>query len=110
MIRTGVRNHPHKLVGGLGFAPSGNIGKKYAVFEPVHGSAPKYAGKNKVNPTAAILSGVLLLRHIVKHKEADRLEKAVVKVLKERKKVTYDFGVKNPVGTKQMAEEMIRKI
>ena len=98
------------LVGGLGVAPSGNIGKKYAVFEPVHGSAPKYAGKNKVNPTAAILSGVLLLRHIGKNKEADRLEKAVVKVLKERKKVTYDFGVKNPVGTKQMAEEIIKNI
>jgi len=96
------------LVGGLGVAPSGNIGKKYAMFEPVHGSAPKYKGKNKVNPTAAILSGVLLLRHIEEEKAANRLERAVAHVIKAGKKVTYDLGGKT--GTKQMADEVIRNI
>lgn len=94
------------LVGGLGVAPSGNFGEKYAVFEPVHGSAPKYAGKNKVNPTATILAGVMLLRHIKEEKAADKLERAVVKVIKAGKKVTYDLGGK--AGTKQMADEVIR--
>lgn len=98
------------LVGGLGVAPSGNIGNKYAVFEPVHGSAPKHAGKNKVNPTATILAGVMLLRHIGKTKEADRLDKAVRAVIKEGKNVTYDINPKNPVGTKQMAEAIIKRL
>ena len=98
------------LVGGLGVAPSGNIGKKYAVFEPVHGSAPKYAGKNKVNPTATILASVMLLRQLGETQAANRLDRAVAKVLKARKKVTYDFGVQKPVGTKQMADEIIKKL
>jgi len=96
------------LVGGLGVAPSGNIGKKHAVFEPVHGSAPKYAGKNKVNPTAAILAGVMMLRHLGKKKQADKLEKAVATVIKQGKKVTYDLGGK--AGTRQMADEIIRYV
>jgi len=98
------------LVGGLGVAPSGNIGKKYAVFEPVHGSAPKHAGKNKANPTATILAGVMMLRHLGKIKEADKLDKAVRAVIKEGKNVTYDINSKNPVGTKQMAYAIIKKI
>jgi len=95
------------LVGGLGVAPSVNIGKKYAVFEPIHGSAPKYAGKNKVNPTSTILSGVLLLRHIGKNKEADKLENAVASVIKQGKHVTYDINPKNPSSTSQMTEAII---
>jgi len=98
------------LVGGLGVAPSANIGKKYAVFEPVHGSAPKYAGKNKANPTAMILSGILMLRYMGKGKEADKLEKALRQVLKEGKSVTYDLASKKPVGTKQMADAIIKKL
>jgi isocitrate dehydrogenase (NAD+) len=62
------------LVGGLGMAPSANVGREAAVFEPVHGSAPKYAGKNKVNPTAAILSAVMMLRHLGEERAASRLE------------------------------------
>jgi len=98
------------LVGGLGVAPSANIGEEYAVFEPVHGSAPKYAGQNKVNPMATILSGVLMLRHIGKGEEADKLEKAVVSVVSERKRVTYDINPDNPVGTSEMADAIIEKI
>ena len=98
------------LVGGLGVAPSANIGKNYAVFEPVHGSAPKYAGKNKANPTATILSGVLLLKHIGKVNEANKLENAVKQVIAEGKNVTYDFKPKKPVGTKEMADAIIKKL
>jgi len=98
------------LVGGLGVAPSVNIGKKYAVFEPIHGSAPKYAGKNKVNPTSTILSGVLLLRHIGKNKEADKLEKAVAFVIKQGKHVTYDINPKNPSSTSQMTDAIINNL
>lgn len=99
------------LVGGLGMAPGGNIGKDYAVFEPTHGSAPKYKGKNKVNPAAAILSGVMMLRYIKEEKAADKLEKAVARVIKEGKDVTYDLSSDNPaVGTKEMAEAICRKL
>jgi isocitrate dehydrogenase (NAD+) len=97
------------LAGGLGVAPGANIGDKYAMFEPVHGSAPKYTGMNKVNPTATILAGVLMLRHIGKKKEASLLEDSVAKVIKEGKFVTYDIS-KNPVGTKEMADAIIREI
>ena len=76
----------------------------------MHGSAPKYKGKNKVNPTATILSGVLMLRHIGKIKEANKIESAVKKVIAQGKKVTYDINSKKPVGTKEMTEEIIRKI
>lgn len=98
------------LVGGLGVAPSANIGKEAAVFEPVHGSAPIHARKNKANPTATILSGVMMLRHLGKHKEADKLEKAVSQVIEEGKQVTYDINPTKPVGTKEMADAIIEKL
>ena len=78
------------LVGGLGVAPGANIGPGGAVFEATHGSAPKYKGQNKVNPTALILSGVLMLRHLKECEAADRLEQAVAAVIAEGKDVTYD--------------------
>lgn len=102
------------LVGGLGIAPGANIGNGVAVFEAVHGSAPKYKGLNKVNPTAMILSGVLLLRYIKEDKAANRLEDAVEQVIAEGKYVTYDFKIDpcdtSVVGTKEMADAIIKKI
>jgi len=102
------------LIGGLGIAPGANIGDGMALFEPVHGSAPKYAGKNKVNPTATILSGVLMLRHIQETDAADRLEAAVKDVIKEGKYVTYDFKADRndptAVGTQEMAEAICRRL
>ena len=102
------------LVGGLGVAPGANIGEKGAIFEATHGSAPKYKGLNKVNPTALILSGVLMLRHLRKIKEADNLEAAVAAVIAEGKDVTYDMKADRDdptaVGTSQMADAIIRKI
>ncbi|NSW75409.1 MAG: isocitrate/isopropylmalate dehydrogenase family protein [Candidatus Atribacteria bacterium] len=79
------------LVGGLGVAPGGNIGDHYAVFEPTHGSAPKYRGLQKVNPIATILSGVMMLRYLKEKERADLLEWAVAEVIREGKKVTYDM-------------------
>ena len=79
------------LVGGLGVAPGANIGPDGAVFEATHGSAPKYKGQNKVNPTALILSAVLMLHHLKETDAADRLEKAVAAVIAEGKDVTYDM-------------------
>jgi isocitrate dehydrogenase (NAD+) len=79
------------LVGGLGIAPGANFGDDIAVFEAVHGSAPKYKGKNRVNPTAMILSGVLMLRHLKEEKAADALEAAVKEIIAEGVSVTYDF-------------------
>lgn len=102
------------LVGGLGVAPGANIGDEIALFEPVHGAAPKYTGQNKVNPTATILSGVLMLRHIGETKAADRLENAVKEVLKEGKTVTYDLKADRndptAAGTSQMAEAICQKL
>jgi len=102
------------LVGGLGVAPGANIGDKIAVFEPTHGSAPKYKGKNLVNPTAIILSAVLMLRHIGEAKAADRLERAVAGVLREGKYVTYDLkkdrNDPSAVGTSEMADAIIAKL
>ncbi|KPK96524.1 MAG: isocitrate dehydrogenase [Omnitrophica WOR_2 bacterium SM23_72] len=102
------------LVGGLGVAPGANIGDEVAVFEAVHGSAPKYAGLNKVNPTAMILSGVMMLRHIKEENAAQRLENAVSKVIAEGKSVTYDFKPlptdPSAVGTSQMADAVIKKL
>ncbi|MCD6248373.1 MAG: isocitrate/isopropylmalate dehydrogenase family protein [Hadesarchaea archaeon] len=99
------------LVGGLGLAPGGNIGEGIAVFEPTHGSAPKYAGKNKVNPTAAILSGVMMLRYLGEKEAAQRLEGAVARVIAEGKKVTYDLKENRDdptaVGTSEMADAVI---
>ena len=99
------------LVGGLGVAPGGNIGKEYAVFEATHGSAPKYKGQNKVNPTAMVLSGVMMLRYMNQSEAADRLEGAVVRVIAEGKSVTYDLKPDRDdptaVGTSQMADAII---
>ncbi len=102
------------LGGGLGVAPGANIGEKLAIFEATHGSAPKYKGQNKVNPTALILSGVMMLRHIGKTAEADKLENAVAAVVAEGKNVTYDMkpdrNDPTAVGTSQMADAIIEKI
>jgi len=99
------------LVGGLGMAPGANIGKDTALFEPTHGSAPKYKGKNKVNPVAMILSAVLMLRHIGEKEAADKLEAAVSKVIDDGKNVTYDMKPRpddpTAVGTSQMADAII---
>jgi len=96
------------LIGGLGIAPGANIGDGLALFEPVHGSAPKYKGMNKVNPTAMILSGVLMLDYIGEKDAAKKLENAVVEVISEKKVVTYDLG--GTARTSEMADEIIRKI
>jgi isocitrate dehydrogenase (NAD+) len=102
------------LAGGLGVAPGANIGDGVAVFEPTHGSAPKYAGQNKVNPTALILSGVLMLRHLGEGEAADRVEKAVAAVIAEGKSVTYDLKPTRDdptaVGTREMADAVIEKM
>ncbi|NLY74364.1 MAG: isocitrate/isopropylmalate dehydrogenase family protein [Firmicutes bacterium] len=102
------------LVGGLGVAPGANIGDGVALFEPTHGSAPKYKGQNKVNPTALILSGVMMLRYIGAKEEADRLERAVAEVIAEGKYVTYDLKADrndpSAVGTSQMADAIISKL
>jgi len=99
------------LVGGLGVAPGANIGDEVAVFEAIHGSAPKYAGMNKVNPTALILSGVLMLRHLGERDAADRVENAVAAVIAEGKNVTYDMKSNRDdptaVGTKEMGEAIV---
>lgn len=96
------------LVGGLGVAPSANIGDQIQVFEPVHGSAPKYTGMNKVNPTAQILSGVLMLRYIGETEAAERIYRAVAEVIREGKRVTYDLG--GDAGTSEMADAIIEKL
>lgn len=99
------------LVGGLGVAPGANIGENAALFEPTHGSAPKYTGQNKVNPIAMILSGMLMLRHIGETEAADRLEAAVAKIIAEGKDVTYDMKPHRDdptaVGTSQVADAII---
>jgi len=92
------------LVGGLGVAPGANIGAEAAVFEPVHGSAPKYAGQNKANPTALILSGALMLRHLGYPAEADRLEATVREVIAGGT-TTYDLG--GSAGTSQFADAIV---
>ncbi len=96
------------LVGGLGVAPGANIGDEIAVFEPVHGSAPKYAGMDKVNPLATILSGVMLLRHLGEHEAAGRVERAVAEVLSEGKHLTYDLG--GSARTSEMAAAIAAKL
>jgi isocitrate dehydrogenase (NAD+) len=96
------------LVGGLGVAPGANIGTEAAVFEPVHGSAPKYAGLDKANPTAMILSGALMLRHLGHPAEADRLETAVRDVIAEGTSTTYDLG--GSAGTAAFADAIIERL
>lgn len=102
------------LIGGLGVAPGANIGSQYAVFEPVHGSAPKYAGLNKVNPMAMMFSGVMMLRHLCEREAAARLEKAIAQVIAEGKNVTYDLKPRpddpTAIGTSQVADAVIEKL
>jgi isocitrate dehydrogenase (NAD+) len=96
------------LVGGLGVAPGANIGTEASVFEPVHGSAPKYAGLNKANPTALLLSGVLMLRHLGEQDAAVRVETALREVIAEGKATTYDLG--GPAGTSEFADAIIARL
>jgi len=102
------------LVGGLGIAPGANIGEGLAVFEPTHGSAPKYTGLNKVNPLATILSGVMMLRHINEKEAADRLERAAAAIVAEGRSVTYDLkpdrNDPTAVGTAEMADAIIARL
>ena len=96
------------LVGGLGVAPGANIGTEAAVFEAVHGSAPKYAGQNKANPTALMLSGVLMLRHLGEQAAAQRVEDAVRGVIAEGRSVTYDLG--GSAGTSGFADAIVARL
>lgn len=96
------------LAGGLGVAPGANIGDRMAVFEPVHGSAPKHAGKDRANPTATLLSGVLMLRHLGEGEAADRILAAVKRVIASGKDVTYDLG--GEAGTSSYADAIIREL
>ena len=101
------------LIGGLGLAPGANIGDDIAIFEATHGSAPKYAGQNKVNPMAMMLAAVMMLYHIGENKAADRLEKAIAEVIAEGKTVTYDLKVNRnelAAGTSEVADAIIEKI
>ena len=102
------------LVGGLGMTPSGNYGKDSAVFEAVHGSAPKYKGLNKVNPTAMILSGAMMLSYLGEREAGMKIEQAVAKVISEGKRVTYDLKAQRDdpgaVGTSEMAKAVIKAL
>lgn len=102
------------LIGGLGMAPGANIGDEYVIFEPTHGSAPRYQGMNKVNPTGMILSGVMMLKWLGEEKAAIKLERAVGAVIREGKKLTYDFKPTpddlSAVGTREMGEAILEKI
>jgi isocitrate dehydrogenase (NAD+) len=102
------------MIGGLGLAPGGNIGTEAAMFEATHGSAPKYAGQNKANPTALMLSGVLLLRHLDEGEAADRMEAAIAEVIRKGEKVTYDLKPTRDdptaVGTSEYADAVIAEL
>jgi isocitrate dehydrogenase (NAD+) len=102
------------LVGGLGVAPGANIGEEVALFEPIHGSAPKYAGQNKVNPMAMMYSGVMMLRWINEHEAADRLERALDETIAEGVDVTYDLKQRrdDPTAktTSEVADALIEKM
>ncbi len=102
------------LVGGLGVAPGANIGRDIALFEPTHGSAPKYRGMNKVNPVAQMLSAVMMLRYIGEEESADIMESAISYVVEQGKSVTYDMkpdrNDPTAVGTSQMADAIARRI
>ncbi len=102
------------LIGGLGLAPGANFGTDTAVFEPTHGSAPKYAGQNKVNPIAMMLSGMLMLRHLGEEEAAERLEQAIAEVIAEGRSVTYDMKPTRDdptaVGTSEVADAIIEKL
>jgi isocitrate dehydrogenase (NAD+) len=102
------------LVGGLGIAPGANIGEDGAVFEPIHGSAPKYAGQNKVNPMAMMFCGAMMLRHMGETEAGDRLQRALTDIIAEGKHVTYDMKPRpddpTAVGTSQVADEVVRRL
>jgi isocitrate dehydrogenase (NAD+) len=102
------------MIGGLGMAPGGNYGEDVAVFEPTHGSAPKYAGQNKVNPMAELLSGMLMLRHLDEPDAARRLERAITDVIRDGDSVTYDMKPTRDdptaVGTSEVADAIIEKL
>jgi isocitrate dehydrogenase (NAD+) len=102
------------MIGGLGMAPGANHGDDVAVFEPTHGSAPKYAGRNKVNPIAELLSGVLMLRHLDEHDAAERLERAIADVIRDGERLTYDMKPTRDdptaVGTSEVADAIIDKL
>jgi len=100
------------LVGGLGLAPGANIGDGVAIFEPTHGSAPKYTGLNKVNPIAMMLSAALMLNYIGENEAGQKLEKAIAAVIAEGKTVTYDLAGKGvqPSGTSEVADAVIEKM
>jgi isocitrate dehydrogenase (NAD+) len=102
------------MIGGLGLAPGANFGRQAAVFEPTHGSAPKYRGLNKVNPMAEMLSGVLMLRHLDEGEAADRLESAIAEVIGEGQSVTYDMKPTRDdptaVGTSDVADAIVEKL
>jgi isocitrate dehydrogenase (NAD+) len=102
------------MIGGLGLAPGANIGTAAAVFEATHGSAPKYKGLNKVNPTALMLSGVLMLSHLGEREAAQRMEDAIAAVIAKGDKVTYDLkpNREDPtaVGTSEFADAVIEEM
>jgi isocitrate dehydrogenase (NAD+) len=102
------------MIGGLGLAPGANIGTEAAMFEATHGSAPKYKGQNKVNPTALMLSGVLMLRHLDEREAGDRLEAAIAEVIRKGEKVTYDLKPSrddpSAVGTSEFADAVIEQM
>ena len=102
------------LVGGLGLAPGANIGDEVALFEPTHGSAPKYKGMNKANPMAQMLSGVMMLRYLGEKEAANRVEDGIAAVVAEGENVTYDLLPENrqgyAVGTSQVADAIIEKM
>ncbi|HZO98214.1 MAG TPA: isocitrate/isopropylmalate dehydrogenase family protein [Gaiellaceae bacterium] len=102
------------LIGGLGVAPGANYGEGVAVFEPTHGSAPKYAGQNRANPIAQMLSGVMMLHHIGEGDAADRLEGAIAELIREGRSVTYDMkptrNDPTAVGTSDVADALIAKL
>jgi isocitrate dehydrogenase (NAD+) len=102
------------MIGGLGMAPGANFGEAIAIFEPTHGSAPKYAGQNKVNPMAQLLSGMLMLRHLGEVDAADRLETAIADVIREGASVTYDMKPTRDdptaVGTSEVADAIVERL
>jgi isocitrate dehydrogenase (NAD+) len=102
------------MIGGLGMAPGGNFGESAAIFEPTHGSAPKYAGQNKVNPMAQMLSGVMMLRYLEEDDAAEHVESAIAEVIRDGRNVTYDMKPTRDdptaVGTSQVADAIIEKL
>jgi isocitrate dehydrogenase (NAD+) len=102
------------LVGGLGLAPGANLGDEIGLFEATHGSAPKYAGMNKINPMAMMLSGVMMLRHLNETYAANLLEGAIAETIREGRYVTYDMKADRndptAVGTSEVADAIVEKI